>query len=64
VDNGRSSGNFFVRPKEYKDWDEEFICQRCGSRALAQEFENQNTKRLSSDSITNTGPLTKLDRLL
>ena len=22
--------NFFVRPKKYKDWTEEFICQQCG----------------------------------
>jgi hypothetical protein len=22
--------NFFLRPKKYKDWNEEFICQRCG----------------------------------
>jgi hypothetical protein len=22
--------NHFLRPKKYKDWNEEFICQRCG----------------------------------
>ena len=31
--------NLFVRPKKYKDWDEEFICQRCGSRSRIREPE-------------------------
>jgi hypothetical protein len=22
--------NFFLRPKKYRDWNEEFICQQCG----------------------------------
>lgn len=31
--------NFFVRPKKYKDWNEEFICQRCSSRSRSRERE-------------------------
>lgn len=31
--------NFFLRPKKYKNWNEEFICQRCGSRSRNRERE-------------------------
>jgi hypothetical protein len=32
--------NFFVRPKKYKDWNEEFICQRCGAHSRIREGVN------------------------
>jgi len=32
--------NFFLRPKKYKDWNEEFICQRCGFHSRIRKGEN------------------------
>jgi hypothetical protein len=32
--------NFFVRPKKYKDWNEQFICQRCGAHSRIREGVN------------------------
>jgi len=32
--------NFFVRPNKYKDWNEEFICQRCGFHLRIRKGEN------------------------
>jgi len=31
--------NFFVRPKKYKGWNEEFICQQCGFRSRIRKGE-------------------------
>jgi hypothetical protein len=35
--------NFFVRPKKHKDWNEKFICQRCGSRSGIRQGETEST---------------------
>jgi len=35
--------NFFLRPKKYKDWTEEFICQQCGFHSRIGE---QDLKRV------------------
>lgn len=31
--------NFFLRPKKFKDWNEEFICQRCGFHSIIRKGE-------------------------
>lgn len=31
--------NFFLRPRKYKDWNEEFICQRCDFRSRIRQGE-------------------------
>lgn len=32
--------NFFFRPKKYRDWNEEFICQRCGFHSTIRKGES------------------------
>ena len=33
--------NFLIRPKKYKDWNEELICQRCGFRSGIRQREGE-----------------------